>query len=187
MTTRDFDYIIIGAGSAGCVLANRLTASGELRVLLIEAGGRDINPFIHMPAGISKLVGNPRINWDYYTEPEPQLLGRRLYWPRGRVLGGSSSINAMCYIRGDARDYDEWAALGADGWNYESCCRISARRNGKRAVRLDITGSMVPSGLKTCVIEIHYRVCFSMLLSSVVTFSTTTSTAHRKRALASIK
>ncbi len=120
MTTRDFDYIIIGAGSAGCVLANRLTASGELRVLMIEAGGRDINPFIHMPAGISKLVGNPRINWDYYTEPEPQLLGRRLYWPRGRVLGGSSSINAMCYIRGDARDYDEWAALGADGWNYES-------------------------------------------------------------------
>lgn len=120
MTTRDYDYIIIGAGSAGCVLANRLTASGDLRVLLIEAGGRDINPFIHMPAGISKLVGNPRINWDYYTEPEPQLLGRRLYWPRGRVLGGSSSINAMCYIRGAAADYDEWATLGADGWSYES-------------------------------------------------------------------
>ena len=118
MTTRDYDYVIIGAGSAGCVLANRLSASGDLRVLLIEAGGRDVNPFIHMPAGLSKLVGNPRINWDYHTEPEPELHGRRLYWPRGRVLGGSSSINAMCYIRGDAADYDEWAALGAHGWNY---------------------------------------------------------------------
>jgi len=118
MAIREFDYIIVGAGSAGCVLAERLSADPSLRVLVIEAGGRDINPFIHMPAGISKLVGNPRINWDYYTEPEPELNGRRLYWPRGKVLGGSSSINAMCYIRGAAADYDEWAELGARGWSY---------------------------------------------------------------------
>jgi choline dehydrogenase len=118
--TRDYDYVIVGAGSAGCVLARRLTEDPTVSVLLLEAGGRDLNPFIHMPAGLSKLVGNRRINWGFETEPEPQLLGRRLYWPRGRVLGGSSSINAMCYIRGDARDYDEWASLGLPGWDYRS-------------------------------------------------------------------
>ena len=120
MTDAVYDYIIVGAGSAGCVLANRLSAQPADRVLLIEAGGADSNPFIHMPAGIARLVGNGRINWDYYTEPEPELLGRKLYWPRGRVLGGSSSINAMCYTRGHPRDYDEWAAFGADGWDYAS-------------------------------------------------------------------
>jgi len=115
-----FRYIIIGAGSAGCVLANRLSDDPHSRVLLLEAGGRDINPFIHMPAGIAQLVHNKRINWDYYTEPERELLGRRLYWPRGKVLGGSSSINAMCYIRGQAQDYDEWASAGNAGWNYDA-------------------------------------------------------------------
>ncbi len=120
MTDPVYDYIIVGAGSAGCVLANRLSAQPADRVLLIEAGGADSNPFIHMPAGIARLVGNRRINWDYYTEPEPELLGRKLYWPRGRVLGGSSAINAMCYTRGHPLDYDEWAALGAGGWDYSS-------------------------------------------------------------------
>jgi len=113
-----YDYVIVGAGSAGCVLANRLSADPACKVLLLEAGGRDVNPFIHMPAGLARLVGNPRINWHYYTEPEPELLGRKLYWPRGRVLGGSSSVNAMCYTRGHRLDYDEWEALGATGWNY---------------------------------------------------------------------
>jgi choline dehydrogenase len=113
-----FDVVIVGAGSAGCVLANRLSADGVRRVLLLEAGGRDVNPFIHMPAGIAQLVTNRRINWDYYTEPEPELGGRRLWWPRGRVLGGSSSINAMCYTRGQREDYDGWAALGCEGWSY---------------------------------------------------------------------
>lgn len=113
-----YDYVIVGAGSAGCVLANRLSADPGTRVLLIEAGCRDWHPFIHMPAGIAKLVGRKGINWNYNTEPEPELEGRRMWWPRGRVLGGSSSINAMCYIRGDQRDYDEWRALGATGWGW---------------------------------------------------------------------
>ena len=114
-----YDTIIVGAGSAGCVLADRLSANPHHRVLLLEAGGRDWHPFIHMPAGIAKIVNRKGINWDYYTEPEPNLDNRRLWWPRGKVLGGSSSINAMCYIRGDARDYDEWARLiGDERWNW---------------------------------------------------------------------
>jgi len=111
-----FDYVIVGAGSAGCVLAHRLSADPSVRVLLLEAGPRDWHPFIHMPAGIARLVNLRRLNWDYSTEPEPALHGRRLWWPRGRVLGGSSSINAMCYVRGTPRDYDDWAADGATGW-----------------------------------------------------------------------
>jgi choline dehydrogenase-like flavoprotein len=113
------DHLIIGAGSAGSVLAHRLSADPARQVLLLEAGGRDTHPFIHMPAGIARLVSILSLNWDYYTEPEPELNGRRLWWPRGRVLGGSSSINAMCYTRGQREDYDGWAALGASGWGYE--------------------------------------------------------------------
>lgn len=113
-----YDYIIVGAGSAGCVLANRLSADPRCRVLLLEAGPRDRNPFIHMPAGLARLVNNRRINWNLETETEPALDGRRLWWPRGKVLGGSSSINAMCYVRGVAADYDGWAAAGASGWEW---------------------------------------------------------------------
>jgi choline dehydrogenase len=118
MTTSAYDFVIVGAGSAGCVLANRLSADPRRRVLLLEAGGRDIHPFIHMPAGIARLVHNRQINWHYATEPEPALNGRRLYWPRGKVLGGCSSINAMCYVRGQPEDYDGWARDGAPGWSY---------------------------------------------------------------------
>lgn len=115
-----FDYIIIGAGSAGCVLANRLSEDPSVKVLLLEAGPRDWHPFIHMPAGLSKLVNQKGVNWDYNTVAEPHLNHRTLWWPRGRVLGGSSSINAMCYIRGVAGDYDDWAAQGANGWDWNS-------------------------------------------------------------------
>jgi len=125
-----YDYIIIGAGSAGCVLANRLSARPDLRVLLLEAGGRDWHPFIHMPAGIAKLVGKKGVNWDYWTEPEPQLRDRRLWWPRGKVLGGSSSINAMCYIRGVPGDYDAWAQDGAEGWDWASVLPYFRRSEG---------------------------------------------------------
>ncbi|RDZ29784.1 GMC family oxidoreductase [Lysobacter silvisoli] len=128
-----YDYIIIGAGSAGCVLANRLSEDPDTKVLLLEAGPRDRHPFIHMPAGLSKLVGKKGVNWDYNTAPEAQLNGRTLWWPRGKVLGGSSSINAMCYIRGVPGDYDDWAALGADGWDWKTVLPYFRRseRNGR--------------------------------------------------------
>jgi choline dehydrogenase len=113
-----YDYIVIGAGSAGCVLANRLSENPNNRVLLLEAGGRDWHPFIHMPAGLAKLVHLDHVNWGYETEPESEMANRRMYWPRGRVLGGSSSINAMCYCRGHRLDYDAWADSGAHGWSF---------------------------------------------------------------------
>lgn len=115
-----FDYIIIGAGSAGCVLANRLSEDPTVKVLLLEAGPRDWHPYIHMPAGLAKLVGKKDVNWDYTTVPEAQLNHRPLWWPRGKVLGGSSSINAMCYTRGVPGDYDNWAARGANGWGWNT-------------------------------------------------------------------
>ncbi|MET0755769.1 MAG: GMC family oxidoreductase N-terminal domain-containing protein, partial [Pseudoxanthomonas sp.] len=130
-----YDYIIIGAGSAGCVLANRLSEDPSVKVLLLEAGPRDWHPFIHMPAGLAKLVGQKGVNWNYDTAPEPQLDNRRLWWPRGKVLGGSSSINAMCYIRGVAGDYDDWADGGAEGWDWNSALPYFKRseRNSRGA------------------------------------------------------
>ena len=116
----DYDYIIIGAGSAGCVLANRLSEDPSKRVLLVEAGGPDKDPNIHIPAGLANLASKKGINWAYSTLPQANLNQRSMYWPRGKVLGGSSSINAMIYIRGQAEDYDEWARLGNPGWDFKS-------------------------------------------------------------------
>src|SRR5688572_24211097 len=116
-----FDYVIAGAGTAGCVLANRLTADPNVSVLLIEAGGKDDWVWIHIPVGYLYCIGNPRTDWCFKTEPEPGLNGRVINYPRGRVLGGSSSINAMLYLRGQARDYDEWARLSGDpAWSWHS-------------------------------------------------------------------
>jgi choline dehydrogenase len=115
-----YDYVIVGAGSAGCVLANRLSADPGKKILLLEAGPSDWSPLIHMPAGLAKLVRKNGLNWNYRTEPEPELHQRRMWWPRGRTLGGSSSINAMCYIRGQPADYDQWAAASGDPrWSWE--------------------------------------------------------------------
>ncbi len=114
----EFDYIIVGAGSAGCVLANRLTADGRYRVLLLEAGGSDRTPWIQVPIGYGRTFNDPKVNWMYQAEPDPGLAQRTGFWPRGKVLGGSSSINAMVYIRGHRGDYDDWAAAGNPGWSY---------------------------------------------------------------------
>ena len=115
----EFDYIIVGAGSAGCVLANRLTASGRHRVLLLEAGGSDERFWIRTPIGYGRIFYDPSVNWMYVAEADPGLAGRESYWPRGKVLGGSSSINAMVFIRGEPGDFDDWAAAGNPGWDWD--------------------------------------------------------------------
>jgi choline dehydrogenase len=114
-----FDFIVIGAGSAGCALANRLTEDPANRVLLLEAGGRDTNPWLHIPVGYYRTMFHPRLNWGYQTEPEPELDGRRVAWPRGRVLGGSSAINGLVYIRGQREDFELWRQLGNRGWGWD--------------------------------------------------------------------
>ena len=115
-----YDYIVTGAGSAGCAIASRLSESGQYRVLLLEAGPPDKNPWIHIPLGYAKTYVDPAVNWKFETEPQPQMANRRLYLPRGKTLGGSSSINGMVYIRGHHGDYDEWRQRGCTGWDWDS-------------------------------------------------------------------
>src|ERR1044071_5210692 len=121
------DYVIVGAGAAGCVLANRLSADPANRVILIEAGGRDTNPLIHIPAGYVKLLDHPKLTWGFTAEPDPGVNNRAILYPRGRVLGGSSSINGMIYVRGQPADYDHWAQLGNRGWGYADVLPYFAR------------------------------------------------------------
>jgi choline dehydrogenase len=120
MTTHDnrYTHIVVGAGAAGCVVANRLSADPASQVLLLEAGGRDWNPLIHVPVGFTKLT-SPNVNWGFSTVPQPEMNGREMWYPQGRTLGGSTSINAMIYIRGQHQDYDEWGRLGNEGWDYD--------------------------------------------------------------------
>jgi choline dehydrogenase len=136
-----FDYVIVGGGSAGCVLADRLTEDGRHTVLLLEYGGSDRSIFVQMPSALSIPMGMPRYDWRYYTEPEPGLGGRRLHTPRGKVLGGSSSINGLVYVRGNAQDFERWEAEGATGWNYASVLpyfrRAETRAEGGDAYRGD--------------------------------------------------
>src|ERR1700740_1736164 len=115
----EYDYIVVGAGSAGCLLANRLSAGGDKRVLVLEAGGRDNWIWFHIPVGYLFAIGNPRSDWMFSTEKEPGLNGRALGYPRGKVIGGCSAINAMISMRGQAADYDHWRQLGLSGWGYD--------------------------------------------------------------------
>ncbi len=123
----EFDYVIVGAGSAGCAVANRLSANPNNRVALIEAGGKDYNPWIHIPVGYFKTMGNPVTDWCYHTEADAGLNGRSIPWPRGKVLGGSSSINGLLYVRGQAQDYQDWAALGNEGWGWDEIAPLFKR------------------------------------------------------------
>ena len=116
----DYDFIIVGAGSAGCVLAERLTRSGRHRVLLLEAGGRGRSPWISLPLGYGKTFYNGSVNWKYHTETESTLAGRSGYWPRGKAVGGSGAINALVYARGLPSDFDDWEANGAVGWGWRT-------------------------------------------------------------------
>lgn len=118
--TAEYDYVIVGAGSSGCVLANRLSADGRSKVLLLEAGPKDNYIWIHIPIGYGKTMFHENYNWGFYTDPEPNMHGRKIYWPRGRGLGGSSSINGLISIRGQSADYDHWAQLGNSGWDWDS-------------------------------------------------------------------
>ncbi|MCY3820226.1 MAG: choline dehydrogenase [Gammaproteobacteria bacterium] len=127
MTDLEYDYIVVGAGSAGCVLANRLSADPANRVLLLEAGGRDSNTLFRLPMLMGRLMHSGIYNWKYYTEPEPHLDGRRVFWPRGKVLGGSSTINGMIYVRGNPADYDGWEQMGLPGWSYDKVLPLFKR------------------------------------------------------------
>ena len=115
---KSYDYIVVGAGAAGCVLANRLSADPGVSVLLLEAGGRDLSPLVHIPAGFGMLMGT-KVNWLFDTVPQKFMRGRRMFLPQGKVLGGSTAVNAMLYVRGNRGDYDTWRDLGNKGWGYD--------------------------------------------------------------------
>ncbi|MGN8081720.1 choline dehydrogenase [Variovorax sp. 22077] len=132
MPEEEFDYIVVGAGSAGCVLAGRLSEDPATRVLLLEAGPADRSLWIHLPIGYGKTMWSPTYNWRFETDPDPNMNGRRIYWPRGKTLGGSSSINGLIYIRGQRQDYDHWAALGNPGWSYDEVLPYFIRSEGNQ-------------------------------------------------------
>ncbi|MBN27377.1 MAG: GMC family oxidoreductase [Alteromonadaceae bacterium] len=147
-----FDFIIVGAGSAGCTLAARLTEYKHCRVCLIEAGGKDSNPLIHIPFGLALLSRVKAINWNYNTLAQPHLNNRELYWPRGKTLGGSSSVNAMCYIRGVPEDYNDWAQQGAEGWDWDSVLPYFKKSEGYQRKADDYHGVNGP----LCVDDLRF-------------------------------
>ena len=145
--TATFDYVIVGAGSAGCVLANRLSADPGVRVALLEAGGRDFNPWLHIPAGYFRTIFNPSLTWQFGAGPEPHLDGRIVPWPRGRVLGGTSAINGLLYVRGQARDFDTWRQLGNAGWSYRDVLPYFIRAEDQERGADDYHGAGGPLGV----------------------------------------
>jgi choline dehydrogenase len=142
--TQEFDYIVVGAGSAGCVLAARLSEDPATRVLLLEAGPSDRSLWIHLPIGYGKTMWSPTYNWCFHTDPDPNMNGRRIYWPRGKTLGGSSSINGLIYIRGQQQDYDHWAALGNPGWGHADVLPYFIKSEGNQRGAISLHGKDGP-------------------------------------------
>jgi choline dehydrogenase len=159
-----YDFIVIGAGSAGCALANRLSEDPANRVLLLEAGGRDWNPWIHVPVGYYRTIFNKKLNWGYETEPEPALDGRRIAWPRGRVLGGSSAINGLVYIRGQREDFQLWRQMGNQGWGWDDVLPFFKRAEDQERGADALHGEGGPLGVSDLnqtheIIEAYVNAC----------------------------
>lgn len=148
-----FDYVIVGAGSAGCVLANRLSGDPNIRVALLEAGGRDLNPWLHIPAGYFRTMFNPAVTWQFGAGPEPHLDGRIVPWPRGRVLGGTSAVNGLLYVRGQAQDFDHWRQLGNAGWSFRDVLPYFKRAEDQERGADEYHGAGGPLGVSDVRME----------------------------------
>jgi choline dehydrogenase len=160
-----FDYVIVGAGSAGCVLANRLSADRKVTVALLEAGPRDLNPWIHIPAGYYRNILNPSITWQFGCGPEPHLGDRMVNWPRGRVLGGTSAINGLLYVRGQAADFNHWRQLGNAGWSFEDCLPFFKRAENQERGADDLHGAGGPLGVSD--VRMQNQVCEAFRLAAI--------------------